>query len=188
MAAAAPSPSAASFQMRATSANLPTGNCGRAGTRPCRGEDSAGTAYATAARVLYSLRAVAKDSCSASCSSSILSSFSSALRSASSHHSRHGESSDISVAVSSPPSSSRNHRPRRTSWSKRGRRLLPPLSGVEGDAPPPPPEPPAQLDSIALAKRKRSELSSWCEPSICRCDISVAAGRPRVDGIPSGGV
>jgi hypothetical protein len=34
--------SIASFQMRATSANLPTGNCGQVGTRPCLcGEDSA---------------------------------------------------------------------------------------------------------------------------------------------------
>jgi hypothetical protein len=53
-----------------------------------------------------------------------------------------------------------------------GRRLLPSLPPVEGAAPPPPPEPSAQLSGVAavgLAKRKRGELSSWCEPSRCRC-------------------
>jgi hypothetical protein len=71
-----------------------------------------------------------------------------------------------------PPSSSHNHRPRRTRWRKRGRRLLPPFSVVEGTAPPCSPETPAQLDGVAaagLATRKRSERSSWYEPSRCRC-------------------
>jgi hypothetical protein len=81
--------STTTFQIRATSANLLTGNYGQAGARPGpREDDSARTACATAARVLSSLHAVAKDSRSASCSSSISSSSSSALRSASSHHSR----------------------------------------------------------------------------------------------------
>jgi hypothetical protein len=57
-----------------------------------------------------------------------------------------------------PQSSSRSHRPRRTSRRKRGRRLLPPLLAVEGAGPPSPPETLAQLCGVAamgLATHKR---------------------------------
>jgi hypothetical protein len=71
-----------------------------------------------------------------------------------------------------PPSSSRSRCLRRTSQRKRGRGLLPPIPAVEGAAPPPPQETSAQLGgvtAVGLATRKRGELSSWCEPSRCRC-------------------
>jgi hypothetical protein len=155
----------AAFQMRATLANILTGNCGQAGTWPCpRGEDSAQMACTAAARVLSSLCAVAKDSSSTFCSSSIsFSSSSPALRSAYMEN----PSACPSPCPCCPPNSSQRRCLRKTSRRKRGRRLISPLLVVEGAAPPPP-EMLAQLDCVAaagLATRKRGELSSWCEPS-----------------------